>query len=153
MNRCYILSDTQSKRVSAGDFKSSNKECIISASAATLRHDRSRCHDVPNVVTTRLHSVIAPAQIYALLAICTFTSLAQQAESVVLHSVRDAAAPAAPTHLRENNSGRERKFHRVRSMRSIITSLAHSLLYSFKLLPRATVNGSDSLSTNYTFMC
>lgn len=31
-------------------------------------------------------------------------------------------------HLRENNKRHQRKFRRVRSMRSIITSLAHSLL-------------------------
>lgn len=87
---------------------------------------------LPNVVTMWLHSVITWAQIYALLAIYTLTTN-PTGERVLLHCVsgkeRHCSTGAGSSDaLRENNSNHGRKFRCVRSMRSIITSLAHSLL-------------------------
>lgn len=132
MSRCYSFWMTD---VSVGDFKSSNTECIISVSAATLLQWLIMLSQRPNVVTMWLHSVITWAQIYVLLAIYTLASN-PTGSRVLLHSVigivkhcRTSTSRKCSSNIWEKTTASmSHKFCGVRSMRSIITSLAHSLL-------------------------
>lgn len=124
-----VITDIQLKCVSVGDFKSSHKECIICVSCNSPQW-LIMLSQRPSVVTTWLHSVITWAQIYALLAIYTLTSN-PTGKRVLLHSVSGIerrCSTSSSNVWEKTTASMSRRFRRVRSMRSIITSLAHSLL-------------------------
>lgn len=105
----------------------------------------------PYIVIMGLHSVITWAQIYTLFAIYTFMSI-PAGNIVQLHcqwrDIQRHCSTSMETNIWDNTTASmSRKFHCVRSIRSIITSLAHSLLsQSWEQLP----NSQWFQPTNYT---